>query len=638
MKNVFIIIRYSTFVFVVLLMIVEVALSNNCSSKLVIKDNAIFNGQCEVLKLTAFQTRYTLPTEDITKGRKKSLEAYNDHRPAFETSDKGIYEKETQSSLQFFETRYGVEIHVKSSLDNFSEYGISIPINFLGKANGGGWQKQYLLNNVFRSTDGRILYAYFTNPSGCNICVVAKNNLAGWKEEYSTYYCGHFLDRFNLYANFDKAYGPKERKNEISFLIMPVRDYSDLLDKLSKVLDVPFLDVDKVGGKIGDKIRLTAHGKIDAIKIVNNYSKVDKTVPFSNEMTIEYESDTYIYPVCHNKGKEIIGGEAEIYGYSDILDTYKKTMTQINLFRVFHLKNFEYDGNLCEQQCWMSAGLRFLLKYGDRMNEYEKNRLIHKLRYLLDVITETDPDNAIPRVTILNTPQSKYPAYNIFGLDRIQEEAFGMTILLDAYKYFGDQLYYDYLINTMDSFLKTYQKENGALERISGQDYSTVCCLIIPIIDVARFIEDRDKERSDRYKECATKLAWHICKRGIDFPTEGGGQPEDPNQHEMEEGSMSSSALSLLYYCNTIKFIPEFVKTAREILDTHEAWVMQSSSCGSKCSTLRWWETCWEGDQNGPALCAGHAWTIWRAEADWLYYKFTGDEKYHVKALNPHCS
>ena len=49
-------------------------------------------------------------------------------------------------------------------------------------------------------------------------------------------------------------------------------------------------------------------------------------------------------------------------------------------------------------------------------------------------------------------------------------------------------------------------------------------------------------------------------------------------------------------------------------------------------SSLRWWETKWEGDRDGNALCCGHAWTIWRAEADYTYYRLTGDKEYLEKA------
>lgn len=594
-----------------------------------IRDNVIYCGNCKFATLTDFEVCYTLPSDDITKGEKKSLKAYTDRRSGFELSDGVYYDKETQSTMVVSQVKTGIEINIKSSLDTFSEYGVSMPVNHMGKHNAGGWRNQYLLNNVFRSQDGKIMYAYMTNPNGNNVCIVAKNNLAGWKEDYASY---HFFDKLNLYANFDRAYAARERANEISFLIMPVKDYDDLLDKLSKELDLPFLDVERTGGKIGSKVKLIPHGKIDAVKVVNELNGIEKTVPFKGEMEIEYESDTYLYPIRRKGGKETVGGEAEIYGYTDILDTYRKTMNQVNLYDVFHRKNREFDGNLCEHQCWISAALRYLMKYGDQMNADEKARLTHKLNYLLDVITETDPENAIERLTILNTPQEKYPAYNIFGLDRIQEEAFGMTILLDAYKYFGDQLYYNYLVNTMDSFLNTYQKEDGSLARLSGHDYSTVCCLIIPIIDTANFLKDKDKARSDRCFESARKLAEHIYIRGLDFPTEGGS--EDPDEKEMEDGSISCSALSLLYYCQNVEVVPEFITRAKEILDVHESWVIQSSSCGTKCSSLRWWETCWEGDQNGPAICAGHAWTIWRAEADWLYYKISGDEKYYTKAFN----
>lgn len=600
------------------------------TSQLSVKDNVIYCGECKLAALTDFKIRYTLPSEDIHEGR-KCPEAYADHRPTFEVSANGYYEEETQSSMTVSTTKDGIEISVSTPLKTLSEYGVGMPFNFMGKSKSGGWKKQYLLNNVFRSTDGKLMYAYLTNPSGCNVAVIAQNNLAGWKQDYSDN--NHFFVDFIFLANMDKEYGIAPRENEVKFKIIPVKDYDDLLDKVAKEYGVPFLDVNKTGGKIGDKIQLTSHGKTDALRVVNELNGVDKIIPFKNEIEVEYESDTYLYPIKYSKKGDKIGGEAEIYGYSDIIDTYRKTMDKVSLFQVFHRRNNEFDGNLCEHQCWMSAALRFLMKYGDRMDAEETRKLVMKLQLMLDVITETDPTMAISRVTILNVPHDKYPAYNTFGLDRIQEEAFGMTILLDAYKYFGDQKYYDYLVNTMDSFLNTYQREDGAIVRLNGSDYSTVCCMIIPIIDVANFLKDKDKERSERYMQSAGKLAWHIYRRGLDFPTEGGGT-DDPDEKEMEDGSISCSALSLLYYCNNIEYVPEFVVKAKEILDVHESWVMQSSSCGTKCSSLRWWETGWEGDQNGPAICAGHAWTIWRAEADWLYYDITGDAEYYEKAFN----
>lgn len=102
----------------------------------------------------------------------------------------------------------------------------------------------------------------------------------------------------------------------------------------------------------------------------------------------------------------------------------------------------------------------------------------------------------------------------------------------------------------------------------------------------------------------------------------------------MEEGSISCTALSLLYYCRNVRREKRYLEKAKEILDLHENWVIETPICQMKCSTLRWWETQWEGDADGPAICAGHAWTIWRAEADYLYYSLTGEEEYLRKAFN----
>jgi hypothetical protein len=127
-------------------------------------------------------------------------------------------------------------------------------------------------------------------------------------------------------------------------------------------------------------------------------------------------------------------------------------------------------------------------------------------------------------------------------------------------------------------------------------------------------------------------MAEYLYDRGTKFPTEGviSGKAEE----EMEDGSISCTALALLYYCKNVRRDERYIEKAKEILDLHEIWVIKTPVCQMKGSSLRWWETQWEGDADGPAICAGHAWSIWRAEADHLYYQLTGDEKYLAKAKN----
>ena len=90
----------------------------------------------------------------------------------------------------------------------------------------------------------------------------------------------------------------------------------------------------------------------------------------------------------------------------------------------------------------------------------------------------------------------------------------------------------------------------------------------------------------------------------------------------------------ILYYCAKIERVDKYIQRAKEILDLHDAWISHTPIAPCYHSTLRWWETFWNGDATGPSICFGHAWTIWRAEADYWYYYLTKDERYKIKAYN----
>jgi hypothetical protein len=153
---------------------------------------------------------------------------------------------------------------------------------------------------------------------------------------------------------------------------------------------------------------------------------------------------------------------------------------------------------------------------------------------------------------------------------------------------------------------------------------------MIPIVDMANYFKDRDEALYQKYRTSAAKLAEHLYRRGYYFPTET--EETDEVEEEREDGSISCTALALLYYSGNVEYNENYVQTALEILQTHEAWVAKTPIAQMYRSSLRWWETRWEGDKDGPALCMGHGWSIWRAEADYWAYVATGDDKWLQKA------
>lgn len=586
------------------------------------ENNKIIDTRCpnDAILSDEISIAYTLKSDDITKGKKPSCTPFLDRCDYFE------YNLSKNECCQLMVVGYkdGLIIDIYGN-ENMSEFGLNLPFNFMGKRELGGWENQFLLNSPYRSPDKKFIYTYLTKPNGNNLVVATLSDSDGWKMDYSPYSWGHYFINLKFLANYDKAYNTPRKDNHLKLAILPVTDFNSCLDVLSELYGVPFFDYDISGGKIGDTVSLIPYGNVD--KILEKHNGQEAVLHFNKEYTIKYEGETEITPICQGK----FGAPITIYGFSDIVSLYKKSMDSVNV----DIINKRTNSNLCEHQCWVSAMLRFLMKYGNTLSGVDKNAYESKLKAQLDIITEEDEGKAIQEVTILNKPHNIFPAYNVYKSRRVQELHFGIIILLDAYKYFGDKKYYDYMIGATDCLLDFYYN-NGKIQVDWGggcvEDYITVCSPMIAICDVANFLKDKDKARHQKYKECASKVAEFLYNRGLNFPTEG--SKTDLTEREMEDGSISCTALSLLYYCKNIKRQEKYIEKAKEILDIHESWVMKSPICQMHYSSLRWWETGWEGDCDGPALCCGHAWSIWRGEADYIYYELTGNKEYLRKARN----
>lgn len=562
---------------------------------------------------------YTLTTDDITKGEKPWATPYVDRKGEF-IFDGAYINPETETVLQIEKYGKGLLITAERKGDSLSEWGLNFPFNFMGKLNGGGFQNQFLLNSPYITPERDFMSFYLTKPNGNHLLLAVKEGAVGWKMDYSPFQGGHFQINLKILGAFDRAYGQGEGAHRLQIVLLPVSDYFHALNELAALFERPFIYPVVSNGAFGEHTKILTFGKVD--EIVEKHG--DHARRIEGDYRFSFAGESVLTP--YYQGKK--GASVTVYGYTSLIDLYQKSMDSVDLSVVART-----DGNLCEHQCWASAMLRFLLRYKDRLSCEEIASYEEKILTLLRVVTEKDSKRAVPRRTILSIPLETYPAYNIFCSRRIQEQFFGVTILLDAYRYFRDEEYLRYAVGATNCLIEHYQKEDGRLETNNSgkaEDYTTVCCAMIPLADMANFFKDTDKELSDKYAEAASKMAEYLFRRGLVFPTEGGFC----EYKEMEDGSISCTALSLLYYCKNLKREERYLKKAKEILDLHENWVMKTPICQMEGSSLRWWETQWEGDQDGPAFCCGHAWTIWRAEADYLYYALTGDEAYLIKARN----
>lgn len=126
----------------------------------------------------------------------------------------------------------------------------------------------------------------------------------------------------------------------------------------------------------------------------------------------------------------------------------------------------------------------------------------------------------VSRRTIVPHKTEEYAPYHICESGRVQEQLFGVSILLEAYRLYNDKEILEFAINTLDEIALNYTKD-GMILNGNKEDYSTVCCPMIPIVDMANELEKLNDNRSKNFIILAKKLAKHLFNRGLSFPTEG---------------------------------------------------------------------------------------------------------------------
>lgn len=543
---------------------------------------------------------YTLKNEDIFLNP-PPCSPYIEHLSAFDPI--------AASAVSFELDALGLHIKAKTENTEVSQFGIRVDGNLVSHP-GTPFEHQFLPCSPYSACNGKVCYCIFTSPDGRYLIVLSEGECDGWKMHYSSEGFGHIIEGFSMLASFDYRYNGSG-KREISILLT----VTDTLDQAFKTIgdfyQLPYVRP-LLSGSFGNGAVVTASEGVQALELkclnTNEYFTMDILSP-----VVKIPMKTFgfyeVTPIADGKR----GIPAIVWNGVNFDDCFFKAENAI-------CEPYHVDHNLCEGGCWTWSLLKYAQQYGEKIME-------HELLKDLDVIMgKVQP--YIPRRSIVPFKQEKYAPVHLFQSNRIQEQFYGVSILLDAFKVYKKNEYLDYAILALDELIQNWIMPDGEVKR-EDVDYTTVTCPVITVVDMAMALKDKRHELSERYSAVAVKIADHVVSRGFSFPTEG-----EQNLSEMEDGSISCSALTVLYVYYYLCQKPEYLSFAQKVLTIHNAWRMNSPDAHMYGSSLRWWETIWEGDGTGPNICAGHAWTIWRSEALFYLGLLTGNEEALLDSWN----
>ncbi len=582
---------------------------------------------------------YTRKDRNLQEQKKPEFLPYSENFAGFDrqASDSVLQGEEYQTTLAIESREDRLILDLQCASEEVSAAGIFLPFNFMSRKNGF-WKQQFTASSPYHTPDGKHYLYFLARPDGNNLVCIVENEITGFRIDYSPYLYGHFIRGIEFLSNFDKAY---EREllslNRVRVHIAAVSDYREALNLAGKIWDMPSLYYRQASVFRGQPFPFETFGSWDEIEVT---APSGKRYQSGSQFSATEEYGIY-QAIPYRNGKAGMG--CQFFVHDTFGDMYARACEAVRQGRntlighaddgseIYKPPFLSYRGyedfNLCEHAMWCWSLLGYMELYG--ISDLYRRDVENALKIMMN-----QEGVGLERMTY-----DRGNHYMTLGDNRIQEAYNGVNILLSAYRLWKDERLLEFAVRVLQERLSCDMSKEGGIFRHGSDgataevaDYTTVTGIIIPIVDMALLLKEEKDDRYHFFEETAVRIADYVVQRGFAFPTEGGVHQEVNS--EVEEGSMSCSALTVLYVAARIQNKKEYLDFAGEILKIHDAFTAHTAHPVMFRSSLRWWETIWEGDSDGPAVCYGHAWSIWRAEALYWYGILTGDEERLLDSYN----
>jgi hypothetical protein len=573
----------------------------------------------------------------------------NEHRiyaPVIEESENRVRGKNpvTGHTLTYDLDEEGFDIWLEGEIPGANQIGLDLDVAFMDLDQDSPEAYQYNAQCPYCSEDRSVNYVYLSRPTGPGMLIVGLTP-ATWRLRYGRGGFGevgwidpaystplHAVLGLQMLSRVDSALDPNTQPGPVrqGVRIRFPKNLQEARQYMAREMGLPLLWAPTLGCEKGESLRFTVSAPVqeatltapDGTSTPVALTQVD-AVTQQGAVTLDTEG-FYTLTASNDDGRT---SDMTLRCAAPWFETLQRTVSEKEGHTAFS----------AEGLYWAHAMVMARRHIGsnEMMERYLYDLLVRILMQGVDEATlpPLEPTHLIEKAKkedgwFVHAPipeahhhrGTDFSPFHMFKTDRLQDAAAMIELFVLAEDAYDEKAFYNQATRIADALIRDNIEASGKFSRTNEHDpyithdYTTVIAPLQNVVQLWRAMTKHEEARADQLKTIILKTADYLIERGFEFPTEGAR----PHQRWTEDGSISCTALTLLYVYRYVEARPEYLNMANKILDFHESWGIDAPDVRMLGSSYRYWETQWENDKEGRALNAGHPWTLWRAEA--LYH------------------
>jgi hypothetical protein len=547
------------------------------------------------------------------------------------------------------------DLWLEGELAFANQVALDLDVAFMDLRQTDPPEYQYTVKCPYRSEDRSLCYVYLDRVVPPGLLITALGPAAAWRLRYNgQVFVNNGADLavqgLQMIWRFDTGIDPGAAPGPVKFGVRVCfpNNIREARSFIAREMGIPIITAPVLGGEVGGSYSFQIEGPAVGAEI-RSPSEVVSTVPLTSigpgkhmgRVTTK-EAGFYTLRAWNHEGR---GGDCVFHSGTPALETMGRATSTLDLVPEYlHCEGQYWAQAFCLAREWVGPNTRHdaliydaLVRIGMQGVKFSglPARPPHDTYLATDFPRDRDGYLEVPLPKSHVYLGKTFAPFHLHNWERVQDAFELVRTYLHAWRAYENIEFYEHAVRIADAHINDNVDSRGQIYRLSEggldtRDYTTVTAPLQSLTELLTEMEQRHDPRAVRLRQTCVSIADYLVRRGLEFPTEG----HPPNQRWTEDGSISCTALSLLSAYHFIERKPAYLDMARRVLEYHEAWRMDAPDARMLDSSYRYWETKWDNDGEGDAINAGHAWTLWRAEALYYYALASGNALRLLQSYN----